>query len=208
MWRGRSVHILWTVGFAHVPEIPAGGDPINRGFRGFRDRKQENTPRINDQVRVPQVRLISESGEQLGIVETKEAQAAAEEADLDLVEVAPNARPPVCRIMNYGKYRYEQSKKTKKGKQQGSQLKEIRFRPRISDHDYEFKIRHAETFLKQRHKVRLRMEFRGRQNMYRQQGRDLLKRAEEDLKEVGSPEGPMQDEGRNIILNMAPKTQV
>merc|ERR1711964_739507 len=94
-------------GCCHVPRIYCGGDCINRGSRGFRERRQENTPRINEQIRVPQIRLVSESGEQLGIVETKQALEMAEEKDLDLVEVAPNDRPPVCRIMNYGKYRYE-----------------------------------------------------------------------------------------------------
>lgn len=183
----------------------AGGDRINRGSRGFRERGQENTSRINEQIRIRQVRLISESGEQLGIVETRQALEMAEAQDLDLVEVAPNARPPVCRIMNYGKYRYEQSKKARKGKKSGSQLKEIRLGPMISDHDYEFKMKHAENFLKQRHKVRVSVEFRGRQNMYRDHGRALLKRVEEDLREVGTPETPLRDEGRNVVIILIPK---
>ena len=106
----------------------------------------------------------------------------AEEAGLDLVEVAPNARPPVCRIMDYGKYRYEQSKKQKKGKQAGSQLKEIRMRVRISSHDYNFKVKHAETFLKQRHKVRVSVIFSGRENAHRDLGRKLAPRAREHLR--------------------------
>ncbi|MCY3764170.1 MAG: translation initiation factor IF-3 [Gemmatimonadetes bacterium] len=178
---------------------------INRGPRVFRDRKQERAPRVNEQIRIPQIRLVDKDGEQVGIVETRKAMEMAMEADLDLVEVAPNARPPVCRIMNYGKYRYEQSKKQKKGKKTASQLKEIRLGPRISDHDYEFKIRHAENFLKHRHKVRISVEFRGRQNMYRMQGRELLERAEEDLREVGAAEMPIKDEGRNIVVIIAPK---
>jgi len=178
---------------------------INRGPRGFRDRKQENAPRVNEQIRIPQVRLVAEDGEQVGIVETKQALDMALEADLDLVEVAPNARPPVCRIMNYGKYRYEQSKKQKKGKKSGSQLKEIRLGPMISDHDYEFKMKHAEKFLEGHHKVRVTVEFRGRQNMYRQQGRELLKRVEEDLKEFGTPEVPIRDEARNVVIILVPK---
>jgi translation initiation factor IF-3 len=160
---------------------------------------------MNDLIRVPQVRLVSEDGEQIGVVDTTKALAMAVEANLDLVEVAPNARPPVCRIMNYGKYRYEQSKKAKKSKKSSSQLKEIRLGPRISDHDYQFKMRHAEKFLQDRNKVRVSVEFRGRQNMYRQQGRELLQRVEEDLKEVGTPESPARDEGRNVVLIMAPK---
>ena len=178
---------------------------INRGPRGLRDRKQEKAPRVNDQIRIPQIRLVDNEGEQVGIVETRKAIEMAMEAELDLVEVAPNARPPVCRIMNYGKYRYEQSKKQKKGKKSGSQLKEIRLGPRISDHDYEFKIRHAENFLKHRHKVRISVEFRGRQNMYRAQGRVLLERAVEDLQDTGMAELPIKDEGRNILIIIAPK---
>ena len=160
---------------------------------------------MNDQIRIPQVHLISESGEQVGVVETRQAMEMAAEANLDLVEVAPNARPPVCRIMNYGKYRYEQSKKQRKGKKGTSQLKEIRLGPMISDHDYEFKMRHAENFLKERHKVRVYVQFRGRQNMYRDRGRELLERVQEDLGEIGNVESPIRDEGRNIVIIMAPK---
>ena len=160
---------------------------------------------MNELVRVPQVRLISESGDQLGVVETTKALELAQEQGLDLVEVAPDARPPVCRIMNYGKYRYEQSKKAKKGKQASSQLKEIRLRLQTSDHDYQFKMKHAEKFLESRHKVRITVQFRGRQNLYRDQGRELLARVEEDLKEFGSPEAPSRNEGRDMVMIFAPK---
>ena len=131
----------------------------------------------------------------------------AESAELDLVEVAPNGRPPVCRIMDYGKYQYEQSKKAKKGRQHSSQLKEIRMRVRISDHDYQFKMRHAEKFLAQRNKVRIAVEFRGRENAHRNMGRELLARVEGDLKEVGQIETTPRDEGRNIFIIVAPKAQ-
>lgn len=160
---------------------------------------------MNEQIRIPQVRLVDQDGEQVGIVETRKAMEMAMEADLDLVEVAPNARPPVCRIMNYGKYRYEQSKKAKKGRKGGSQLKEIRMGPMIDDHDYEFKMRHVRNFLKSRNKVRVAVEFRGRQNMYRQRGRDLLQRVEEDLQDVSNVEVPIRDEGRNVVVILAPK---
>ena len=130
----------------------------------------------------------------------------AESAELDLVEVAPNGRPPVCRIMDYGKYQYEQSKKAKKGRQHSSQLKEIRMRVRISDHDYQFKM-HAEKFLAQRNKVRIAVEFRGRENAHRNMGRELLARVEGDLKEVGQIETTPRDEGRNIFIIVAPKAQ-
>ena len=131
----------------------------------------------------------------------------AESAELDLVEVAPNGRPPVCRIMDYGKYQYEQSKKAKKRRQHSSQLKEIRMRVRISDHDYQFKMRHAEKFLAQRNKVRIAVEFRGRENAHRNMGRELLARVEGDLKEVGQIETTPRDEGRNIFIIVAPKAQ-
>ena len=112
---------------------------------------------------------------------------------------------PFAVLMNYGKYRYEQNKKAKKGKKSESQLKEIRLGPMISDHDYEFKIKHAENFLKRRHKVRISVIFWGCQSMYRQQGRELLKRVEEDLQEVGTPEFPSRDAGRSVFIILAPK---
>ena len=161
---------------------------------------------MNRAIRIPQIRLIDQDGEQVGVVETSRAMEMAEEAGLDLVEVAPNARPPVCRIMDYGKYRYEQSKKARKGRQSTSQLKEIRMRVRISDHDYQFKMKHAEKFLIQRHKVRIAIEFRGRENAHREFGRELLKRVEADLQDAGTVESPARDEGRHVVLIMAPKS--
>ena len=160
---------------------------------------------MNDQIRIPQIRLVAEDGEQIGIIETRKALEMAVERELDLVEVSPEARPPVCRIMDYGKHRYELSKKSKKGKQASSQLKEIRLRPRIDDHDYGFKLKHAETFLQQRHKVRVTVFFRGREHAHRNQGRTLLERVQEDLAEVGTAEGRIMDEGRNMVLIISPK---
>ena len=161
---------------------------------------------MNRQIRIPQIRLIGESGDQLGVVETNKALEMAMEAGLDLVEVAPNARPPVCRIMDHGKYRYEQGKKARKNRQVASQLKEIRMRVRISDHDYQFKIRHAEKFLTQRHKVRIAVEFRGRENAHRDLGRVLMARITEDLQDAGQIESPARDEGRNLVIIVAPKS--
>jgi translation initiation factor IF-3 len=162
-------------------------------------------PRINEEIRIPQVFLIGADGEQVGVVETKNAQEMAVEAELDLVEVAPNARPPVCRIMDYGKYRYEQSKKQKKSKQAGSQLKEIRMRVRISEHDFDFKVNHAEEFLKQRHKVRVAVMFSGRENAHRDLGRVVLTKVAERLQNVGTPEGEPRNEGRAMAFIIAPK---
>lgn len=163
-------------------------------------------PRINEEIRIPQVRLIAADGEQVGVVETKQAQEMATEAELDLVEVAPNSRPPVCRIMDYGKYRYEQSKKQKKSKQAGSQLKEIRMRVRISEHDFDFKLKHAEEFLKHRHKVRIAVMFSGRENAHRELGRDVLAKVAERLVDVGTPEGEPRNEGRAMAFIIAPKS--
>ena len=179
---------------------------INRGSRS-RDARREIGPRVNRQIRIPQVRLIGESGAQVGIVETSKALTMAQGAGLDLVEVAPNARPPVCRIMDYGKYRYERGKKARKNRQSTSQLKEIRMRVRISDHDYQFKLRHAEKFLAQRHKVRIVIEFYGRENAHRDMGRDLLQRIEDDLQHVGQIETHPRDEGRKLVMIVAPKSQ-
>ena len=163
-------------------------------------------PRINEEIRIPQVFLIGADGEQVGVVETKNAQEMAVEAELDLVEVAPNARPPVCRIMDYGKYRYEQSKKQKKSKQAGSQLKEIRMRVRISEHDFDFKVNHAEEFLKQRHKVRIAVMFSGRENAHRDLGRVVLTKVADRLQNVGTPEGEPRNEGRAMAFIIAPKS--
>ena len=140
-------------------------------------------------------------------METSNALEMAQDQGLDLVEVAPNARPPVCRIMDYGKYRYEQSKKAKKGRQTGTQLKEIRMRVRISDHDFKFKVKHAEKFLAQRHKVRVSVVFWGREMAHRELGQVLLERVEEDLEHVGVPEGPVRSEGYRMVLTMTPKAQ-
>jgi translation initiation factor IF-3 len=181
---------------------------INKGFRGRGDRGRppvREGPRVNEQIRIPQIHLIDAEGEQIGVVETKNAQTMADEAGLDLVEVAPNARPPVCKIMDYGKYRYEQSKKQKKGKQAGSQLKEIRMRVRISSHDFDFKVKHAEDFLKQRHKVRMSVMFSGRENAHRELGRDLLDKIAVDLAEFGTPEAPPRNEGRAMVITLIPK---
>ncbi|MCZ6635825.1 MAG: translation initiation factor IF-3 [bacterium] len=180
---------------------------MNRGRgRDSRDRNRQQTLRVNRGIRIPQIRLIGADGEQVGVIETTRALEMAQEAELDLVEVAPNARPPVCRIMDYGKYRYEQSKKAKRNRQPAGQLKEIKLTVRISDHDYQFKMRHAEKFLGQRHKVRIAVEFRGREMAHRELGRELLQRVEEDLQDAGAVETPMKDEGRNVVLIMAPKS--
>lgn len=137
----------------------------------------------------------------------EEALRAAEERGLDLVEVAPNARPPVVKIMDYGKYRFQQNKAARaaKKKQHVIHLKEVKFRPGISDHDFEFKTRHAKDFLKEGNKVKMTMMFRGRQVTHPELGREVLMRAYEVLQEVGKIETDPKLEGRNMTMVMAPK---
>ncbi len=154
------------------------------------------------------MRVIAEDGEQLGILPTKEALERAEQARLDLVEVAPNATPPVCRIMDFGKYRYEKSKKEKEGrkKQHTIVLKEIRMRPKTDKHDLETKLKQARKFLEHKYKVKFTVTFRGREMAYTQMGRDLLNQVLEDLKELGEPESPIKMEGRRMIVVLSNKS--
>ena len=163
--------------------------------------------RVNTQIRVPQVRVIDPDGEQVGIMDTRSALELARERDFDLVEVSPHAKPPVCRIMDYGKYKYQQSKRIKdsKKKQHAVQLKEIRMRPKTDEHDYLFKVRHAQRFLEERNRVKISVMFRGREQAHREFGRKVLERAIEDMAEVASAEGPIRIEGRNMTVTLVPK---
>ena len=151
--------------------------------------------------------MISADGEQVGIVEVQKAIDMAENDGLDLVEVAPNAKPPVCKIMDYGKYRYEISKKEKdsKKKQHVIVVKEIRIRPRTEDHDLEFKVKHAHKFLEQKNKVKFTVQFRGRELAYKQFGEDLLERVIEMLDDIAKVEGEKKFEGRSLTMTMVPK---
>ncbi len=184
--------------------------PAIRFFVGFTRRcaliAREQRIRVNRQIRIPEIRVIDENGEQLGVMATSEALAAAEERGLDLVEISPTARPPVCRMMDYGKYKYEQSKKLKesKKKQHVIQIKEIKLRPKTEEHDYQFKKRHAEDFLKKHHKVKFTVIFRGRELDHKDTGFRMLKRVEEDLAHVGEVERPARFEGRLMIMFMKP----
>jgi len=162
--------------------------------------------RINDAVRASRVRLIGEDGEQLGIKTSDEAREYAYARNLDLVEVAAQADPPVCRVMDYGKYRYEQEQKAKLARkhQVQIQVKEIKLRPKIGIHDYETKKGHVERFLKQRAKVKVTIMFRGRERDHPERGRDLLMRLAEDVKDLGLIETQPLLEGRNMTMVMAP----
>ena len=165
-----------------------------------------DTTRINDGIRVSRVRLIDDDGSQLGIKSTDEAREYAYGKNLDLVEVAAQADPPVAKVMDYGKYRYEQEQKAKQARKHQSQVqvKEIKFRPKIGIHDYNTKKGHVERFLNQRAKVKVTIMFRGREQTHPERGRDLLLRLAEDVKEIGQIESqPLQD-GRNMVMLLGP----
>jgi translation initiation factor IF-3 len=162
--------------------------------------------RINDAIRAPRVRLIDEDGSQVGVKDTKEAIAYAQSKDLDLVEVAAQADPPVTRIMDYGKYRYEQEQKAKLARKHQSQIhvKEIKLRPKIGHHDYETKKGHVVRFLNQRAKVKVTIMFRGRETTHPERGRDLLMRLADDVAEIGQVESPPLLDGRNMVMVLGP----
>ena len=162
--------------------------------------------RINEAIRAPKVRLVDETGAQIGVKETKEALAYAESKNLDLVEVAAQADPPVARVMDYGKYRYEQEQKAKLARKHQVQIniKEIKLRPKIGIHDYNTKRGHVERFLNQRAKVKVTIMFRGREQYHPERGRDLLMRLAEDVKEIGQIESPPLQDGRNMVMVLGP----
>ncbi len=161
---------------------------------------------MNEAIRVPRVRLIDEDGSQVGIKVTTEALEYAQSKDLDLVEVAGGSDPPVVRIMDYGKYRYELEQKAKLARKHQSQIhvKEIKFRPKIGTHDYETKKGHVVRFLNQRAKVKVTIMFRGREQSHPERGRDLLMRLAEDVNEIGQVESPPLLDGRNMVMVLGP----
>jgi len=156
---------------------------------------------------VPQVRVIGHDGHQFGVMQTSEALKIAENQRLDLVEVAPNATPPVCRIMDFGKYQYEKSKKEKEGrkKQHTVSVKEIRLRPKTDTHDLETKLNQAKKFLEHKNKVKFTVFFRGRELAYKDMGRVLLERVVESLEEYGAVESPIKMEGRRMTMMLNSK---
>jgi translation initiation factor IF-3 len=162
--------------------------------------------RINEAIRVPQVRLVGEAGEQIGIKPTSEALQYAYDRGLDLVEVAAQADPPVARVMDYGKYKYEQEQKAKLARKHQTQInvKEIKLRPKIGVHDYETKKGHVVRFLNQRAKVKVTIMFRGRENLHPERGRDLLLRLADEVKEIGAVESPPLLDGRNMVMLLGP----
>ncbi|TVR65863.1 MAG: translation initiation factor IF-3 [Gemmatimonadales bacterium] len=167
---------------------------------------KEQRVRVNDQIRISPVRLIDAEGEQVGIVALDDAKARAQQAGLDLVEVAPGARPPVCRLMDYGKFKYEEARKARdaRKKQHTVQIKEVKYRPGIEDHDYEFKTRHVRRFLEDGDRVKVTMMFRGRQMAHPELGVEVLERVAEAVADLGKIEGQPTREGRTMIMMLAP----
>jgi translation initiation factor IF-3 len=182
--------------------------PVPRRF----DRRppERDTTRINERIRVPEVRLIDDEGNQIGVLKTPDALIFAQERDLDLVEVAPEARPPVCRVLDYSKYKYEQAQKIKQARKHQQQItvREIKFRPKIAEHDYDTKKHHVERFLKHKDKVKVTIMFRGREVTHPERGTMILDRLAEELSELGVVEQRPMQEGRNMTMMMAPSKAV
>jgi translation initiation factor IF-3 len=170
------------------------------------DRAPVPQARINEMIRAPKVRLVDEDGSQIGVKDTNEAREYAWGKNLDLVEVAAQADPPVARVMDYGKYRYEQEQKAKLARkhQVSVNVKEIKLRPKIGIHDYNTKKGHVVRFLNQRAKVKVTIMFRGREQSHPERGRDLLMRLAEDVKEIGQIESPPLQDGRNMVMVLGP----
>jgi translation initiation factor IF-3 len=170
------------------------------------DRAPVPQARINEMIRAPQVRLVDDDGSQIGVKDTNEAREYAWGKNLDLVEVAAQADPPVAKVMDYGKYRYEQEQKAKLARkhQVSVNIKEIKLRPKIGIHDYNTKKGHVERFLNQRAKVKVTIMFRGREQSHPERGRDLLMRLAEDVKEIGQIESPPLQDGRNMVMLLGP----
>jgi translation initiation factor IF-3 len=182
-----------------------GGGKRRGGGRNFR---RNNDPyahiRRNQRIRVPQIRVISPEGKQLGVLQTDKALSLAQQFNLDLVEVAPHASPPVCRIMDFGKYVYEEQKKSSNSKVTASKIKEVELSPRIDDHDLITKLRHAEEFLNEGSKVKLRLKFRGREMAHTEIGFQVMRRAIEDISGMGHADSEPKLNGRQINVMITP----
>ena len=173
----------------------------------FSIAQDKNAVRINGEINSPEIRLVGVEGEPIGIVKIEEAMRMAEEIDIDLVEIAPTAKPPVCRLMDYGKFKYRESKKAHEAKlkQKQIQVKEVKFRPGTDEGDYKIKVRNLLRFLTEGDKTKITLRFRGREMAHQELGLQLLKRVEADLKEVGAVEQWPKLEGRQMVMIIAPK---
>ncbi|HEV3323421.1 MAG TPA: translation initiation factor IF-3 [Solirubrobacteraceae bacterium] len=171
---------------------------------------ERDTTRVNERIRVPEVRLIDDQGAQVGVLKTPDALRFAQERDLDLVEVAPEARPPVCRVLDYSKYKYELAQKQKQARKHQQQItvREIKFRPKIAQHDYDTKKHHVERFLRHKDKVKVTIMFRGREVTHPERGTMILDRLAEELAELGVVEQRPMQEGRNMTMMLGPSKAV
>ncbi|WP_442439564.1 translation initiation factor IF-3 [Pseudoruegeria aquimaris] len=167
---------------------------------------RDTGPRVNERIRAPEIRLIGADGENIGVVHPAKAMDLAAEAGLDLVEISPNATPPVCKIMDFGKFKYEQQKRESEArkKQKTIEVKEVKFRPNTDTHDYEVKMRNVLKFLNNGDKVKVSLRFRGREMAHQNLGRALLERVAEDVKEIGKVENMPKMEGRQMIMMIGP----
>lgn len=190
------------------PFRPGGNKPNRGNFRGRLPQK-EAEHRINHHIRVPQVRLVGDNVE-VGIISTQEALKIAQQQELDLVEISPTADPPVCKIIDYNKFLYDKKKKEKemKAKSKATEIKEIRFTPNTDDHDFDFKAKHAEGFLKDGNKVKAYVQFKGRAIQFQDRGQLLLLKFAERLAEFGTLENMPKLEGRRMLAMIAPKGSV
>ena len=170
-------------------------------------RRNRDLPQINENIRFPEVRVIGTDGEQLGILSPRDAQRMAEEKELDLVLVSDKANPPVCRIMDYGKYKFEQEKRAReaKKKQHTADVKEVKMRYKIDDHDYQVRVKNAKRFLKSGDKVKATVMFRGREIQHSSLAKELLKRMAVDLEEVAEVQQAPKQEGRSMMMLLSPK---
>lgn len=171
---------------------------------------ERDTTRTNDRIRVPEVRVIGEDGSQVGVMKTDQALKYAQDRDLDLVEVAPEARPPVCRVLDYSKYKYEQAQKVKAARKHQTQItiREIKFRPKIAEHDYATKKGHVERFLRHKDKVKVTIMFRGREITHPELGKRILDRVAAELEDFGTVEQHPNLEGKNMTMLLGPSKAV
>lgn len=184
--------------------------PLNRNARdgrGLPNLSSKDTTRVNERIRVREVRLVDQNGAQVGVVPIDQALKMATEASLDLVEVAPSANPPVCRIMDFAKFKYEKAKQDRENRQhqRATAIKELRFRPQIDDHDYQTKLRALMRFLEKGNKVKVTLVFRGREMTHQEFGHRLLERLKTDVEKIAQIERPPMQEGRFVFMTISPR---
>ena len=198
--------VLMPRAYGRVLRFRPSTSPVSQWHEPQQEEIRISDPRTNDRIRVPEVRLVGPGGEQVGVVRIEVALRLAQEADLDLVEVAPNSKPPVAKIMDYGKFKYEAAQKAKEARrnQANTILKEVRFRLKIDKHDYETKRKRAEGFLQAGDKVKAMILFRGREQSRPEQGVRLLQQFAEDVAEFGSVESTPTIDGRNMVMVIGP----